>query len=84
LTDKIGATAVNSVWLTTIRDYAKLKLIGDKPEKKTQRKLFDKYIDEGFVFMLVLLIRYAQLKSSDINSVSVVCCHDDVRIRNDY
>jgi len=82
LTDKIGATAVNSMWLTTIRDYVKVKLIGD--EEKKQRKLFEKYFDEGFVFMLVLLIQYAQLKSSDINSVSVVCFHDDVRIRNDY
>jgi hypothetical protein len=70
------------VWLTTIRDYAKVKLIGDEPKK--QRKLFDKYFNEGFVFMLVLPIRYVQLKSSDINSVSVVCFHDDVRIRNDY
>jgi hypothetical protein len=52
--------------------------------QKKQRKLFDKYFDEGFVLMLVLPIQYAQPKSSDINSVSVVCCHDDVRIRNDY
>ena len=70
---KIGATAVNSIWMTQIRSYAKKKLIGDEPEIKEQRELFDKYFDEGFVFMLVPPIRYSNLKSSDINSVSVVC-----------
>lgn len=73
MTVKIGATAVNSMWLTAIRTYAKKQLIGDESDIKKQRKSFDKYFDEGFVFMLVLPIRYANLKSSDINSVSVVC-----------
>jgi hypothetical protein len=48
-------------------------LIGHEPEVKQQRELFNKYFDEGLVFMLVMPICYLNLKSSDINSVSVVC-----------
>ena len=65
------STAVSATWLGLIQSDAKKKLNEEKTAKLEEKGII---FNERLILMLVLPIRYNNLKSSDINNVSTCVC----------
>jgi hypothetical protein len=67
----VKSTAVSATWLGLIQSDAKKKLDKTKSDKLKEKGIV---FDERLILLLVLPIRYNNLKSSDINNVSIGVC----------
>ena len=67
--DKVKHIATSTHWLDNIQDCVKKM----NPEKRTVYEKVGVGFDQRLVLMLVMPIRYCNLKSSDINNVSFIC-----------
>ena len=67
--DKVKYIAASTVWLDNIQNGLN-KL---NPNTRTEYEKVGVAFDERLVLMLVLPIRYCNLKSLDVNNVSFIC-----------